>query len=511
LWLRALDSTETRRLPGTAGAISPGWSTDGRSDAFQASNKLSRIEVATDQVFNIADTGGLARGSCWAPDGTIIFGVFGAPIRRVPATGGVPQAVTTLDRSHGEAGHSFPWVLPGGKRFLFLVQSSQPDTRGIWLASIAQPSDRKRILDDDSAAAYAGGYLLFVRNGALMAQPFDPDRAVLGGTAEAVAPKIGYAPATGGGAFGVSPSGVLAWSPVYASTSKARLTWFDRSGARLEDVGPTKNYVSVALSPDGRRIAASNLDASATWPLLILDPTRASTTEIGRQDASYLHPVWSPNSSRIASVALRGGRTELSVHNSSGAGVEQSILENGRLKVPTGWSRDGRLLLYSETAETGRTSLWTVGLNGVPKPERLMPADFESVLGQFSPDGQWVAYTATESPMAQVYVQSFPLGRGKWQISSDGGSQPRWCCDGKELFYIDPLGKMMSVEMKPGTAFEPGQPKALFAFRGSSNPYSSFRYDVTADGKKFLILTPVEDTSFDLLHVVINWTAGLRK
>jgi Tol biopolymer transport system component len=344
-----------------------------------------------------------------------------------------------------------------------------------------------------------------------MAQPFDPERAELSGTPEAVTSKIGYSPTSGYGTFSVSSSGVLAWSPVFSALSKARLTWFDRSGVRLGDVGPAKSYNSVALSPDGKRIAASNMDTNTPYPLLILDLARGTTTDLGRQGASCLYPVWSPDASQIAYGAMRGGVPELFVQSSSGAGEEQGILENGRPKAPTDWSLDGRFLLYRESSDIGRRSLWTLAMKGDRKPERLLPADFSSSNGQFSPDGRWVAYAATESPVQQVYVQSFPPGRGKWQISTDGGGQPRWRHDGKELFYVDPLGKMMSVETKPGATSGPGPPKPLFTFRGSKNPWGTFRYDVTGDGRKFIILTPFEETSFDPLHIVLNWTAGLKK
>jgi Tol biopolymer transport system component len=514
LWLRALDSVETRRLPGTEGVQFPAWSPDGRWIGFCDPYQLKKIDVASGQVFTVADAGRMVRGLVWAPDGTIFVGTQGGPIRRVPAAGGEPEPLTVLDRSLGEVEHEYPWLLPGGKRLLFFVHSSQPGTQGIWVASLPKLTDRKRLLADDSVAAYAGGYLLFVRGGALMAQPFDPERAKLSGAPESVESKIGYAPASGDAAFGVSSSGVLAWSPVHSVASKARLTWFDRSGVRLGDVGPAKSYNSVALSPDGKRIVASNLDTNTTFPfltLLILDLARGTTTDLGRQGASCLYPVWSPDASQIAYGAMRGGVPELFVQSSSGAGEEQGILENGRPKAPTDWSLDGRFLLYRESSDIGRRSLWTLAMKGDRKPERLLPADFSSSNGQFSPDGRWVAYAATESPVQQVYVQSFPPGRGKWQISTDGGGQPRWRHDGKELFYVDPLGKMMSVETKPGATSGPGPPKPLFTFRGSKNPWGTFRYDVTGDGRKFIILTPFEETSFDPLHIVLNWTAGLKK
>ena len=171
---------------------------------------------------------------------------------------------------------------------------------------------------------------------------------------------------------------------------------------------------------------------------MMLDLARGSAMEIGRQDASYLFPVWSPDGTRIAYDVRRGGNLELAVRESSGAGPEQLVLENGRRKAVSDWSRDGRWLIYSETAETGIASLWTLDLKGAGKPEHFLPEDFDSRDGAFSPDGHWVAYDATESPVQQVYVQSFPPGRGKWQISSVGGSQPRWRRDGRELFYVDP-------------------------------------------------------------------------
>ena len=508
LCLRALDSAETRPLPGTEGAYFPVWSPDGQWIAFSDPYKLKKIDVETGHVLFVADAARMVRGLAWALDGSLFFGTQGGPIRWVPAAGGLPEPLTVLDRSRMELEHEYPWLLPGGKRLLFFVNSTQAETAGIWTASLTKPTDRKRLLADVSAAAYAGGYLLFVRAGALMAQHFDPERSELGGAPEALVPKIGYT-RSGDEPFGVSKNGVLAWSPVHTAVSKARLTWFDRSGVRLGDTGPVGSYNSVSLSPDGKRIAASDIDTNATFALVILDPHRETANYL-RRGAAAMNPVWSPDSSRIAYGALRGV-PELFVQSSSGAGGPQCILENGRPKAATGWSPDGRILLYQELAETGTKTLWTLTMDGGGKVQPFLPADVGSGNGQFSPDGRWVAYSATETPVAQVYVQSFPPGRGKWQVSTDGGDQPRWRRDCKELFYVAPPGKMMSVEVQSRDAFEAGPPRLLFTFRGSNNPYGTFHYDVTADGQKFLILKPVEETSPDPLHIVLNWTTGLTK
>jgi Tol biopolymer transport system component len=479
---------------------------------FFSQGKLKTIEIGGGQPRTLTDSALDSRGGTWGPDDTILFAPSAnSCIFRIPArTTGTASQVTKFDASRADNSHRFPAFLPDGRHFLYTTRSTRQEHWGISMASLDSPVGTPLIDRTDWSAQFAPpGYILFVRDGTLMAQPFDLDRLATKGDAVPVAVDVGTT-TTSYAAFSVSHNGVIVHAKNIGLLGELR--WFDRSGSPAGSVGTLADYIDFELSPNERTVVVSRLDPKLkSADIYLLDLARnvfEPVTKDPRHDASAL---WSPDGTRIVFRSNRRGYTELYQKRPSGTEPEQIVLNAGTNVITSDWSLDGKSIVYTKTSLTGGFDIWVWPVHGDAKPQSAVDTGLNAMHGRLSPNGRWLAYASDEFGQLQVYVQPFPATGEKRQISSDGGSEPRWRRDGNELFYLASSNKLMSVQIPGGNAFDFGVPKVLFDTHVPlmGNPYRS-NYAVTANGQRFLVNTRLEDTpsSISIIH---NWTALLKK
>jgi Tol biopolymer transport system component len=499
LWLRPLDQTAAQVLPGTEDASYPFWSPDSRSVAFFTSTKLKRLDIGAGLPQTLVDRGG-GRGGSWSTEGIILTGTNSGPLSKVSASGGATSDATKATPAQG--GHRWPHFLPGGRQFLFYVHG---EGGGLYLGSL-DSLDSKRLAPADSGAQFvAPDWLLFLRQGTLMAQHLDLRRGELTGEPVSIAEQVAFDGARAKGAFSVSHEGSIANRT--GAFSASQFTWFDRSGKVVGTLGSSdRNGLSQpTLSPDGRRVAAFRT-TQGDPDLWLFEAGRETrfTFEGGR------YPLWSPDGARIAFADKAGA--SLKQKSSAGGGAEELLLASSAGSIaPYSWSPDGRFLIYNRRDPVTTGDLWVLPLDGKQKPSVFLNSKFEERLAQFSPDGRWVAYTSDESGRNEVYLRPFPASSGQFPVSTLGGTAPRWRKDGKELFYIAPDGRLMAVTMgltTTGRAPAMGAPVALFQPHllggGAAVVGFMWQYDVAPDGR-FLINVTVGDTVTAPITVIQNW------
>jgi Tol biopolymer transport system component len=511
LMIRPLDSVTWRALPGTEDAFGPSWSPDSKSLVFvTGGGKVRRIAVAGGPAETLCDSPpGFIPFTSWNRDGVILFSGRDG-LRRVSAAGGASTQVTALDAAAHESLHGVPQFLPDGRHFLYWVRSSEPERNGVMVGSLdAAPgvTNRKLIQTGPAAALFArapassGGFLLFMRESALMARPFDVAALAPFGDAFQVLPQVGRA--TDLVNISASDNGVLAYS-TDTNQLVRQLSWFDRAGKQLGDIGDATSYFEQSLSPDDTRVAIARRDRDNDdiW-VLNLTPS-GGLTRLTLHPGQDRFPVWSPDGRRIVYRAARESGEDLYEKPVSSVGAERLFLKlpPGRV-MPLDWSPDGRHLAI---VVDSRISIVTDG-----KAEPFTKTAFPESQAQFSPDGRWIAYTSLEARRADVFVQSFPAGGAKGLISIDGGSQPRWRRDGTELFYLSNDMAVMAVPIKVvNGAFEAGTAVRLFQTRISGSNTVSFQYSVTRDGQRFLVTSQAQGVGRPVT-LITDWLATVKK
>jgi serine/threonine protein kinase/Tol biopolymer transport system component len=508
LWMRPLDSLSAQPLPGTEGAYLPFWSPDGRAVAFFGNGALKKIEMAGGAAQTLCATQGLGGGT-WNQHGDILFAGDG-PIFRVAAGGGEPKPATTLDKPRQEMQHAWPSFLPDGRHFLYVGGGAQPATNAVFVASL-DGSGVEQLLSADSPAVYAPpGYLVYVREGTLMAQPFDADARRLTGDAAPVAQEIASFGTTSLRAFSVSSNRVLAYR-TGASLAQVRLAWFDRTGRQLETLGETADYSNPALSPDGKRVAVGRRDPKSLMrDIWLFELERGTASRLTFDPADDFNPAFSPDGTRILFTSTRKGPRDIYGKASTGVGEDEPVLESEGAKNVGDWSPDGRLVVYDTGGGLGAeaaSDLWVAPLDGDRKPIPFLVRPFTDTQARVSPDGRFIAYSSNESGTQEVYVMDFPKPTGKWKVSTEGGAEPQWRRDGRELFYLGGRPrKLMTVDVRAvGATFQAGVPRALFEANLDPRANVRNRYVVSPDGQRFLIIAPAEQAGPTPLTVVLNW------
>jgi Tol biopolymer transport system component len=512
LWVRPLQALKGQALTGTEGASFPFWSPDSKFIGFFAGGKLKKIPASGGAPQTLCDAL-LGRGGSWNADGTIIFCPTGgrSSLFRVPDGGGSPEAITWLDSSRNETTHRWPNFLPDGKHFLYLARKTNGainENDNIVLGSLDTTFVPRVVVNSGLSASFANGYLLFTNGQTLMAQPFDKELLKTTGDAVPVAEDIQTEVLSGKAAFSTSWNGVLIYH-IGGADAGQTLLWYDRTGKQLSRNMQSAVYWDLNLSPDGKKLATTINDPNGNVDVWLHAFDRAVWTRFTFDPGSERWPVWSPDGGKIAYITQQNNSTVLVARASNGAGSEELLLHSNFTKRVSDWSRNGRFIAYLESTTQAGWDIWILPLEGDKKPYPFLQTGFNEQRPKFSPDGRFIAYESNESGRSEIYIRPFPGPGGKWQVSTDGGTRPRWRDDGKELFYLS-QEKIMTAEVKLGSSgIEVGAVKTLFHSRSTSFSGSEF-YDVTGDGQRF-ILSSTRDDRAAPATLVVNWVGEIKK
>ncbi|MDQ6892578.1 MAG: protein kinase [Acidobacteriota bacterium] len=513
IWLRDLDRVSARPLEGTGGGSSPFWSPDSRSLGFFADRKLKRLAISggVPQAITEAVNGGNA---CWGPDDTILFidNVGREGILRVPAGGGAVVGVTHFDKKRGDFYHAWPSFLPDGRHFLYSVWFKTEGS--IRLGSLEQ-GDLGELLPVPSRALFASdGYLLYVSEGALLARPFDPKGLRLWGDPFTVAGRVPYFAITGGADFAVSQTGALAF---VEGEPQGRMAWFDRGGREVGTVGESRNLETLSISPEGRRVAVGIADSKVgSIHLWIEDLGGQPPLRFSFSAGAEFAPVWSPDGRHIVFAQDPGnGSVRLRLKEVGDTGGGEDLLAPTNFQIPHDWSRDGRFIVYTDDDPKTHNDIWILPVTGDRKPIPFLRTSFEESDARMSPDGRSIAYVSDESGRSEVYVASFPTGAGRRRVSVEGGSQPRWRKDGRELFFLAADARLMAVPVRVGEPMDLGAPVPLFRSPTTASNRSELAiwndYDVSPDGQRFLIRVDLISRDTMPMTVALGWAAGIAR
>jgi len=513
LWLRPLNSLESAPLNETEGATNPFWSPDSRSIGYFSGGQLKKIDIGDGSSATLC-AAPQAAGGTWSADGVIVFSSAGQ-LHRLPAAGGAVSLLNGVNGKRDGATLAYPTFLPDGRHLLYLDAGGGAIGEAAVYGASLDSSDRTLVLSAAvSNAWYSRGYLFYLQNTTLVAQPFDADRLTLSGGAIPLVEQV-QRPAFGppSGAFSVSDRVLAYQTGLDARGFPTQLTWFDRSGNTLGAVGKGGDYGDVGISPDGTRAAVSELDTGTGRDIWIFDLARGIPTRFTSDPADEYASVWSPDGSQIIFNSRRKGHLDLYRKASSGAGVEESIFIDNADKSPMSWSADGQFLLFNTgnvSSVGNQVDLWVLPLAGDRKPFPVLNSAFNEIRGRFSPDGRWIAYTSDESGQTEIYVTPFPDLAGKWRVSTSGGNWPRWSHDGKEIFFLSADSTQLMAAHVDGqrTQFIVGKIETLF--EASWRLGARYPYDVSPDGRIFAA-TQVEQPTPTPITVVVNWLADLKK
>jgi eukaryotic-like serine/threonine-protein kinase len=510
LWLQTLEEPTARPIPGTEDATFPFWSPDSRSLAFFADGKLKKVDVSGGPSLTICDAPGGRSGS-WNREDVILFSPnFQSPIYSVPASGGAATPVTRLDQSRGETTHRWATFLPDGRHFLYLAASNaagiKSEVNAIYLAAL-ESNERRLVIPGYSNVSYAAGYLLYEKEGVLLAQRFDAARGRLMGKPVPLAEDVAETPRVFRAEFSVSGNDVLVYRST-AGVSKPRLYWYDRQGRSAGGpAGDPADYLSIAIAPDGKRFAAGIRDpVTGSEDVWLFDPrglrTRFSSGGLAGR------PTWSPDGSRIAYTRTdKQNRTSICVKAVAGGGSEKVLYTFDGPAMPTNWSFDGRFLVVDLQHVPGKSGdIWIVPLLGDRKPYPFLATNFVEYGGRFSPDDRFLAYVSDESGRAEAYVVPFPGAGSKWQVSTEGAVRMDWPTGGREILYLSPQEPaVMSAEVKAAAGrLEIGSPKMLFKLPPTEMGAAAW------DGQRFLLAVRPERSAISRVALLTNWTAGLK-
>jgi eukaryotic-like serine/threonine-protein kinase len=516
LWVRPLNSLTAQPLEGTEGASYPFWSPDGQYVGFFSQGKLKKIDLSggPPQTLCDAPTG---RGGSWGPDGTIIFTPSPtSAMQRVSATGGTPSDI--MEAESRFLSQRWPSFLPDGRHFVYFDRNvSIPHETGIYLGQLGSKI-HKFLLENDSNAIYASGYLLYLRNGVLFAKPFDMARLQFTGDARPVAENVAGNATVARAAFSASDNGVLVFQQGSSSSGGNSLVWLDRNGKQLGTaIEGGGEYSWQHISPDGRTLAVQVGALGGFSDIWVVDLVRGTRSRLTFGPGTSFSPVWSPDGMKIYYSAIRTGIPHIYAKAADGTGKEEVVYDGGADERVRSISKDGRYLLFERLAAGSNTKqdIWALPLIGDRKPFPLVQTEFTEIEPFISPDGKWVAYRSDQSGRSEVYMTSFPVATSKLQVSTSGGQSPRWRPDGKELFFVADDRHIMSVEVSTrGNGLALSVPHALSTSNLNDPGFSLAGFgsvEVAPDGKRLLVSMTKNTEQAQPATIVVNWPAELKK
>jgi Tol biopolymer transport system component len=495
LWVRPIDSTEPHLVSTYSGAYFPFWSPDSRFIGCWTPEGLKKVSVEGGVPVSV--TKAHPMGGTWNRNGVILIGDSGGSISQVPEGGGEPTPVLRLDKSRQESSQTWPQFLPDGRRFLYFSRSAKQSA--IYLGTLGS-SETRQVVESDGAGAYAEGYLLFVRGQSLVAQPFQATSGKLTGALFPVVEKIGIIPEIPLTTFSISASGALAFRS--GVDTKSVIGVFNRKGERIGSAGPPGDYAQITLSPDEKRLAVDRRE-KGSYDIWMLDLASGVFSRVTFDPANDRDPVFSPDGREIVFTNNRSGMPHL-YRKTIGGKSEELIYSGPDREASEAWLRDGSILF----GNLGGRKYFLLR-PGEAQPRLIYQSDYQVDEPAISPDGKWVAYGSIESGRWEAYVARFPEWDERRQISTEGGVQPHWRQDGREIVYATSEGKLISVTVKPGPSFEATSPVLLFNsdLRASGTVE---QWTMSRDGSKFYVLTSVQEGDKPMT-VVVNWLAQARK
>jgi len=526
LFMRPLDRFDSTAIPGTEGGSAPFFSPDGRWVGFYANGTLQRVSIDGGAALKICDAPAVW-SAVWGSDDTIVFAAAATPggLWRVPAGGGAPERLTTVDPST-ERQHAYPDRLPNGDVLFGVITD-----RGWHLAALSLASKQVRALGQPGSGGAGArfvetGHVLYASGGGLVAVPFDPVRGITGSPVPLLErPEVD---ASGSAAFAVSSSGTLVYIPRAASLPMRALVTVDRSGRAMLLSETRAAYAHPRLSRDGRRLAVA-IESDSGSDIWVYDVDRGTRTRLTNGGVNRF-PIWSADGQRITFQSARSGSVTLYSRNADGSGEPEPLIRTsgdqsglsrslaGLLPgtmplftaanphLPMSWSPDGANLAFDERKPSAERDIWVLPREGEPSPFLVTPFDESSPA--FSPDGKWLAYVSDESGRSEVYVQPFPGPGAKWPISTDGGTEPAWSPDGRELYFRSG-DALVAVPLTPGVEFRSGRPQPVFQSRYETID-GARNYDVAPDKQSFVAIRNEGLSETDQFNVVLNWFAELR-
>ena len=507
LFLRAMNSLEANSIPGTEGAVDPFFSPDGQWIGFFAGGKLKKVSVSGEAVLTLADAT-VPHGAAWSSQGIIAF---------APAPAGPLQQLSVKDTTQpltrlgtGDIIHGWPDFLPGGEALLFVASSNNAIWNNPQIAVHSIGTGKRVNLAPGTHPRYApSGHLLFGQGGTLMAVPFDRQRLEISGAAVPVVKGVLQSPTNGAAQYSISANGSLAYALGGVQSVQRRMVWVDRKGVEQALPAPARTYRFPRLSPDRQRVAATIEESeSHIW---VYDLRRETPTRWTFEGSINLMGAWTPDGKRIAFQSDREGPQNIYWQLADGGGGLERLTTSKYTNAPNSWSPDGQALAFIEIHPDTGYDISVLRLSD-RKVQPFLQTRFTESAPAFSPDGHWLAYISDESGHFETYVQPYPGPGGKWQISTDGGTEPVWNRNGRELFYRQG-NKMMAVDVTAEPSFSVGKPKMLFEGPYQPTPATFPNYDVSTDGQRFLMLKPSESAQAALtqINVVLNWFEELKQ